>query len=90
MKKQFRIVFMHYFRDALLQARGERTQEQIAAQLDISVRAYQRLEAGISCCSLYTFWMFFQYVCPDRKAFLTGIFNLIDSKGENLTQTAVA
>lgn len=79
MKKEFRKAVIHYFRTALLQARQHRTQEAMTELLDMSLRAYQKLESGSSCCSLYTFWRFWVYICTDRQAFLTGLFHLLDS-----------
>ncbi|MBQ2888267.1 MAG: helix-turn-helix transcriptional regulator [Firmicutes bacterium] len=82
MRKQFRKAMIRYFRIALLQERANKTQEEMAEILDISIRAYQKLEAGITSCSIYTFWRFWVYVCTDRKAFLSGFFHVMDSIDE--------
>ncbi|MFR3238778.1 MAG: hypothetical protein ACLTOU_09670 [Acutalibacter sp.] len=45
----------------------------------MSTRAYAKLEAGHSCCSLATILIFLSRCCPDRRAFLDGLFDLLDS-----------
>lgn len=82
MRKQFRKAWISYFRIALLQARDNKTQEEMAEILDISLRAYQKLETGATSCSLYTFWRFWVCVCTDRKEFLSGFFHVLDSINE--------
>lgn len=79
MKKQLLPEIKEYFRITLLQTRENHiTQEQMAALLGISARAYQKLENGKSCCSLFTFCMFLLYVCKDRHTFLSGFIALLD------------
>ena len=69
-----------YFRDALLQSRGDTmTQEQMAAKLGMSTRSYQDLEAGKRCFGIFTFCMFLLYGCSDRNAFLNGLVDLLDA-----------
>ena len=82
MKKQFRKALICYFRTALLQARSSKTQEEMAEILDMSLRAYQKLEAGVTSCSIYTFWRFWVYVCAEQDTFsdtfLSDFFNIMD------------
>ena len=85
MKKQFRKKLISYFRNVLLQARGNRTQAEMAEDLDMSLRSYQKLEAGDTCCGLYTLWRYWVYVCVDREAFLAGLFHLLDTTCEITT-----
>lgn len=82
MKKQFRQKLIHYFRSALLQARADKTQEEMAEKLDMSLRAYQKLESGKTCCGLYTLWRYWVYICEDRESFLFGLFHLLDTAHE--------
>ena len=82
MRKQFRKAWIDYFRIALLQARVSKTQEEMAEILDISLRAYQKLETGTTSCSIYTFWRFWVYVCADRKAFIVGFSHILDDIDE--------
>ncbi len=81
MKNSFRKLIKDYLRVSFLQTRGalHLTQEQMAARLLMSTRAYAKLEAGHSCCSLATILIFLSRCCPDRSAFLDGLFDLLDS-----------
>lgn len=81
MKKSFRKQVKDYLRVSLLQTRDalHLTQEQMAARLLMSTRAYAKLEAGHSCCSLLTVLIFLSRCCTDRRAFLEGLLNLLDS-----------
>ena len=81
MKNSFRKLIKDYLRVSFLQTRGalHLTQEQMAARLLMSTRAYVKLEAGHSCCSLATILIFLSRCCPDRRAFLDGLFDLLDS-----------
>lgn len=81
MKKSFRKLVKAYLRASILRARGalRLTQEQMAALLLMSTRAYAKLEAGVSCCSLATVLIFLSRCCPDRRAFLDGLFDLLGS-----------
>ena len=61
MRKLFRKQIKDYLRVSFLQTRGSLhlTQEQMAARLLVSTRAYAKLESGRTCCSLLTsgpFW----------------------------------
>lgn len=78
MKEEFRKALIDYFRTTLLQTKGDKTQEEMAELLDMSLRAYQKLEAGETCCSLYTLWRYLLKVCQDHQAFLFGLFHLLD------------
>lgn len=81
MKKSFRKLIKDYLRVSSLQTRDalRLTQEQMAAQLLMSTRSYAKLEAGHSCCSLATILIFLSRCCPDRRSFLDGLFDLLDS-----------
>ena len=81
MKNSFRKLIKDYLRVSFLQTRGalHLTQEQMAARLLMSTRVYAKLEAGHSCCSLATILIFLSRCCPDRRAFLDGLFDLLDS-----------
>lgn len=81
MKKSFRKLIKDYLRVSFLQTRDalHLTQEQMAARLLMSTRAYAKLETGHSCCSLFTALIFLSRRCTDRRAFLEGLFKLLDS-----------
>lgn len=70
-----------YFRGELLRCRAALniTQEEMAHRLLLSTRAYSDLESGKSCCSLLTAVLFLSRCCPDRTAFLDGLFNILES-----------
>ena len=78
MKKSFRKLIKDYLRVSLRDAL-HLTQEQMAARLLMSTRAYAKLETGHSCCSLFTALIFLSRCCTDRRAFLEGLFKLLDS-----------
>ena len=82
MRKQFRKALIGYFRITLLQARSGKTQEEMAEILDMSLRAYQKLEAGTTSCSIYTLWRFLVYVCTDQETFISGFFHVLDTIDE--------
>lgn len=77
MRKSFRKQIKDYLRVSFLQTRGSLhlTQEQMAARLLMSTRAYAKPEAGRTCCSL----IFLSRCCTDRRAFLEGLLDLLDS-----------
>ena len=81
MKKSFRKLIKDYLRVSFLQTRDtlHLTQEQMADRLLMSTRAYAKLETGHSCCSLFTALIFLSRCCTDRRAFLEGLFKLLDS-----------
>ena len=83
MRKSFRKQIKDCLRISFLQTRGSLhlTQEQMAARLLMSTRAYAKLESGrtCSCCSLLTSLIFLSRCCTDRRAFLEGLFKLLDS-----------
>ena len=89
MKSKIKTKVKEYCRAALLASRGSTiTQEQMAAKLGISVRAYQNLESGKSCIGIYTLCMYLLYAYPDRMAFVSGLFDLLDEIAD--TQKDVA
>lgn len=51
----------------------------MAARLLMSTRAYAKPEAGRTCCSLLTSLIFLSRCCTDRRAFLEGLLDLLDS-----------
>ena len=81
MRKSFRKQIKDYLRVSFLQTRGSLhlTQEQMAARLLMSTRAYAKPEAGRTCCSLLTSLIFLTRCCTDRRAFLEGLLDLLDS-----------
>lgn len=72
--------FKNYFRCALLDARAKKncTQEEMAALLEMSPRAYANLESGKSCCNTITFLLFLRRACPHPFAFLVTLFRRMD------------
>ena len=81
MRKSFRKQIKDYLRVSFLQTRGSLhlTQEQMAARLLVSTRAYAKLESDRTCCSLLTSLIFLSRCCTDRRAFLEGLLDLLDS-----------
>ena len=66
MKKSFCKLIKDYLRVSFLQTRDalHLTQEQMADRLLMSTRAYAKLEAGHSCCSLFTALIFLSAAVP--------------------------
>lgn len=81
MKKLFLKEIKAYLRTSILRTRAALgiTQEEMAHRLLLSTRAYAKLEAGGACCSLTTALIFLSRCCPDRKSFLDGLLDLLDS-----------
>ena len=73
--------FKNYFRCELLRARDQagRTQEEMAALLEMSPRAYADLESGRSCCSTVTLLLFLYRGCPHPFACLAALFRRMDA-----------
>lgn len=78
MRKDLYFLIKDYFRNELLKTRGAKTQEEMAASLCMSVRAYSDLERGKSCCGLITLLLYLVRGCPDREAFLNGLFTILE------------
>ncbi len=70
-----------YLRAELLTCRAglNISQEEMAHRLLMSTRGYVALESGKSCCSLITASLFLTRCCPDRSAFLEGLFNVFET-----------
>ena len=59
------------------------SQDSMAGILDMSTRAYTKLESGENCCSLVTFILFLRFCCPDINAFMAELFELIDELADS-------
>ncbi len=72
MRKRYEEIIKKEFRISLIQARNSKglTQEQMAQELDMSVRAYCDLERGESNCGAVTFAIFLNHICEDPQNFL--------------------
>lgn len=54
------------------------SQEDMAAQLEVSTRAYINLEHGDSCCGALTLVLFLIYICDDATVFLADLRNAFE------------
>ena len=50
----------------------------MAAQLEVSTRAYINLEHGDSCCGALTLALFLVYICDDATVFLADLRNAFE------------
>lgn len=66
MREELQSTLKSRFRSALIRVRNTKRipQEEMAALLEISPRAYADLESGRSCCSAATLLMFLRLFCP--------------------------
>ena len=71
MREELQSALKSRFRSALIRVRNTKriTQEEMAALLEISPRAYADLESGRSCCSAATLLMFLRLFCPGDHPF---------------------
>ena len=81
MKTQLRKAVARYMRAELLKTRNqlELSQEAMGAKLGISTRAYRNLESGRSCCSMMTLLMYCLECCPNRRDFMKGLEETVNS-----------
>lgn len=80
MRTLFHQKMKHYIRCRMLTTRRDMdiSQENMAAILGMTTRAYSKLESGENCCNLVTFILFLRFCCPDKNAFIAELFELID------------
>lgn len=82
MREELQSVLKSRFRSALIRVRNTKriTQEEMAALLEISPRAYADLESGRSCCSAATLLMFLHLFCPGDQPFLAELFAAVEEE----------
>lgn len=82
MREELQSVLKSRFRSALIRVRNTKriTQEEMAALLEISPRAYADLESGRSCCSAATLLMFLRLFCPSDHPFLAELFAAVEEE----------
>lgn len=75
MRDIYEKIIKEEFRRCLILARtsSNMTQEQMAQELDMSVRAYCGLESGENGCGVVTLVIFLNHICKDPLNFLTGV-----------------
>lgn len=80
MRTAFRQKLKHHIRCSLLTTRSSLniSQDEMAHTLDMSTRAYTKLESGVNGCNLMTFFIFLRFCCPDREALFSELFTLVD------------
>lgn len=74
-----------YFRRKLVAVRSDLniTQEEMAQALSMSLRSYNDLENGKSCCSATTLVLFLIKVCPDPIQFIGELRKVIERELES-------
>ena len=82
MREELQSALKSRFRSALIRVRNTKriTQEEMAALLEISPRAYADLESGRSCCSAATLLMFLRLFCPGDHTFLAELFAAVEEE----------
>lgn len=82
MREELQSALKSRFRCALIRVRNTKhiTQEEMAALLEISPRAYADLESGRSCCSAATLLMFLRLFCPGDHPFLAELFAAVEEE----------
>ena len=78
-------VIKTYFRRKLVAVRTDlnKTQEEMAQDLSMSLRSYNDLENGKFCCSATTLILFLIKVCPDPMQFIDELRKVIERELES-------
>lgn len=78
-----------YLKQELVNKRTELgiTQEQMAENLNISLRSYANLEHGIYCCSLLTFISYVNNCDVDKDKLFAEIAEILNSSEKSITKS---